>query len=68
VIVSCLGQGREEGIDACPACEAGGLGCCAVAAFDDDEVDRILGLDGREEFAIDLATVGRVKAGSISRA
>lgn len=42
------------------ACEALGLGCCAVAAFDDDEVDRILGLDGREEFTIYLATVGRV--------
>lgn len=45
------------------ACEALGLGCCAVAAFDDDEVDRILGLDGREEFTVYLATVGRVKAG-----
>jgi SagB-type dehydrogenase family enzyme len=47
------------------ACEALGLGCCAVAAFDDDAVDRILGLDGREEFAIYLATVGRVKAGRV---
>jgi len=47
------------------ACEAMGLGCCAVAAFDDDEVDRILGLDGREEFSIYLATVGRVKAGRV---
>lgn len=47
------------------ACEALGLGCCAVAAFDDDEVDRILGLDGREEFTIYLATVGRVKAGRV---
>jgi len=44
------------------ACEALGLGCCAVAAFDDDEVDRILGLDGREEFTIYLATVGRVRS------
>jgi SagB-type dehydrogenase family enzyme len=47
------------------ACEALGLGCCAVAAFDDDAVDRILGLDGREEFTIYLATVGRVKAGRV---
>ncbi len=47
------------------ACEALGLGCCAVAAFDDDAVDRILGVDGREEFAIYLATVGRVKAGHV---
>jgi SagB-type dehydrogenase family enzyme len=47
------------------ACEALGLGCCAVAAFDDDAVDRILGVDGREEFAVYLATVGRVRAGRV---
>jgi SagB-type dehydrogenase family enzyme len=45
------------------ACEALGLGCCAVAAFDDDAVDGLLGVDGREEFAIYLASVGRTKAG-----
>ncbi|MBN2264417.1 MAG: SagB/ThcOx family dehydrogenase, partial [Candidatus Aminicenantes bacterium] len=43
------------------ACEALGLGCCAVAAFDDDAVDRILGVDGREEFTVYLATAGRVR-------
>ncbi len=42
------------------ACEALGLGCCAVAAFDDDEVNKILDIDGKEEFVIYLATVGRV--------
>ena len=47
------------------ACEELGLGCCAVAAFDDDAVDRILGVDGREEFAIYLATVGHVRAGRV---
>jgi SagB-type dehydrogenase family enzyme len=47
------------------ASEALGLGCCAVAAFDDDAVDGILGVDGREEFAIYVATVGRVKAGRV---
>jgi SagB-type dehydrogenase family enzyme len=40
------------------ACEALGLGCCAVAAYDDDAVNRILAVDGKEEFAIYLATVG----------
>lgn len=45
------------------ACEALGLGCCAVAAFDDDALDKILGIDGREEFSIYLAAVGRVKPG-----
>jgi len=41
-------------------CEALGLGCCAVAAFDDDAVNIILDIDGKEEFAIYLATVGKV--------
>lgn len=45
------------------ACEALGLGCCAVAAFDDDAVDKLLGVDGREEFTIYLATVGHVRTG-----
>ena len=47
------------------ACEELGLGCCAVAAFDDDAVDRILGVDGREEFTIYLATVGHARAGRV---
>jgi SagB-type dehydrogenase family enzyme len=41
------------------AVEAIGCGCCAIAAFDDDELNGILGLDGREEFAIYLGTVGK---------
>lgn len=40
------------------ASEALEVGCCAVAAFDDDAVNEIVGIDGREEFAIYLATVG----------
>jgi len=43
------------------ACEALGTGCCAIAAFDDDAVNHILSVDGIEEFAIYLATVGHVK-------
>jgi SagB-type dehydrogenase family enzyme len=35
------------------------LGCCAVGAFDDDEVNRLIGVDGVEEFAIYLAGVGK---------
>jgi len=42
------------------ACEALGLGCCAVAAFDDDAVNKMLDIDGKEEFVIYLATVGRL--------
>jgi len=39
--------------------EALGIGCCAVAAFDDNAVNTIIGADGQEEFAIYLATVGK---------
>ncbi|MFZ5519535.1 MAG: SagB/ThcOx family dehydrogenase [Candidatus Zhuqueibacterota bacterium] len=39
--------------------EALGIGCCAVAAFDDNAVNQIIGVDGKEEFAIYLATVGK---------
>lgn len=33
-------------------------GTCAIAAYSDDEMNQILGLDGKEEFVIYLATVG----------
>jgi len=35
-----------------------GLGCCAIGAFYDDKVNAIIGIDGAEETAIYLATVG----------
>lgn len=35
------------------------LGCCGVAAFFDEEVNRLVGADGAEETAVYLATVGR---------
>jgi SagB-type dehydrogenase family enzyme len=41
------------------AAEAIGCGVCAIAAFDDDALNEVLGLDGVEQFAIYLATVGR---------
>jgi len=34
-------------------------GTCAIAAFDDDEMNHILGLDGEQEFVIYVATVGK---------
>ena len=43
------------------ACEALGLGCCAIAAFDDDAVNQIIGVDGEKELVIYLATVGYSK-------
>jgi SagB-type dehydrogenase family enzyme len=36
-----------------------GLGCCGIAAFFDDEVNDLVGVDGQEETAIYLATVGK---------
>ncbi|MFA4877585.1 MAG: SagB/ThcOx family dehydrogenase [Methanoregula sp.] len=41
------------------AAEAIGCGVCAVAAFDDDKMNRILGLDGTDRFLIYLATAGK---------
>jgi len=41
------------------AATALGLGCCGIAAIFDDEVNDLVGVDGQEETAIYLATVGR---------
>jgi len=41
------------------AAEAIGCGVCAVAAFEDDMINNILGLNGADQFVIYLATVGK---------
>ena len=41
------------------ACEAIGAGTCAIAAYDQEEMDDLLMLDGSEEFTIYLAPVGK---------
>lgn len=41
------------------ACEALGLGTCAIAAYDQEALDSLLRIDGQDEFAIYLASVGR---------
>ncbi|MCP4672720.1 MAG: SagB/ThcOx family dehydrogenase [Desulfobacula sp.] len=43
------------------ACEAIDAGTCAIAAYDQEELDELMGLDGDEEFAVYLAPVGKVK-------
>jgi len=43
------------------ACEAIAAGTCAIAAYNQEELDELLRLDGEEEFAIYLASVGKVK-------
>ncbi|OPY37919.1 MAG: Nitroreductase family protein [Methanoregula sp. PtaU1.Bin051] len=45
------------------AAEAVGCGVCAVAAYDDDAMAGILGIDGVEQFLIYLATVGKREGG-----
>lgn len=45
------------------ACEAIQAGTCAVAAYHQDLMDGLLGIDGTEEFTIYLAPVGKVKGG-----
>lgn len=42
------------------ACEAIGAGTCAIAAYDQEAMDRLVGVDGTEEFAIYLAPVGKI--------
>lgn len=41
------------------ACEHLGLGTCAIGAYLQDESDRMLGLDGRDETTVYMAPVGR---------
>ena len=42
------------------ACEAVGCGTCAIAAYDQEAMDRLLRIDGLDEFVIYLAPVGKV--------
>lgn len=41
------------------ACTALGAGTCAIAAYDQAACDRLLGVDGDEEFTVYIATVGK---------
>ena len=40
-------------------CEAIEAGTCAIAAYDQNKLDTILGVDGEDEFTIYLASVGK---------
>ncbi len=42
------------------ACEAIGCGTCAIAAYDQEVFDQLLGLDGCDEFVVYLSPVGKV--------
>lgn len=41
------------------ACEFMRLSCCSIGAVHDDAMNQLLGVDGREEFVIYLAAVGK---------
>ncbi len=43
------------------ASESIGAGTCGVAAYYQDEVDKVVGVDGKDEFAIYAAAVGKVE-------
>ncbi|OQZ02224.1 MAG: thioester oxidase [Candidatus Brocadia sp. UTAMX2] len=43
------------------ACEAIGAGTCAIAAYDQEALDRLLRIDGKDEFVIYLSPVGKVR-------
>ena len=42
------------------AVEAIGAGTCAIAAYNQEIMDRLLKLDPKEEFAIYMAVVGKI--------
>ncbi len=42
------------------AAAATSCGVCAVAAYDQQKMDRLLGADGEDEFTIYLAAVGKI--------
>lgn len=43
------------------AAESINAGTCAIAAYDQDQMDRLIDVDGNNEFTIYLAAVGKVK-------
>lgn len=42
------------------ACEAIQAGTCAIAAYDQEAMDQLLRIDGKDEFTIYLASVGKI--------
>ena len=42
------------------ACESINAGTCAIGAYTQDKMDQILGVDGKEEFTIYVAPVGKI--------
>ena len=43
------------------ACEGIGAGTCAIAAYDQQKTDELIGVDGSDEYSVYMAPVGKVK-------
>lgn len=43
------------------AAQAVGVGVCAIGAYDQEALDRVLQVDGQDEFAVYVATAGKVR-------
>ncbi len=43
------------------ACEAAGMGTCAIGAYIQEELDNFISVDGKEEFSIYASPVGKIK-------
>jgi SagB-type dehydrogenase family enzyme len=43
------------------ACESIGIGTCALGAYDQESLDKILRVDGRDEFAVYAAVIGKIE-------
>jgi SagB-type dehydrogenase family enzyme len=43
------------------ACEALSAGVCAIAAYDQKRADKLIDVDGEEEFVIYMAAAGKVQ-------
>ncbi len=42
------------------ACESINAGICAIGAYDQEKIDKLLGFDGKDEFTIYVAIVGKI--------
>ncbi len=42
------------------ACESIGAGTCAIGGYDQKKIDKVLGVDGEDEFTVYLAPVGKI--------
>ncbi len=42
------------------ACEAIGAGTCAIVAYDQKSADAFIGVDGKDEFTVYIAPVGKI--------